>query len=1100
MSEPPPYKAGKDADLSTALALTERLLTPGAEDGVIPALPVEKDGLGQNLRYWMWRMGGRKRPEMADMGHLSKIFDNYERELSRLQKDHAAQVESLAAQHAKDIDRVRQEKGVDVAKLRAELQRDAERALLEIQRELAASRERTSKLEQLTTQLQQTCETEVAQARNEAAAISEGPLQKALDRVEELERRLKAQQAEHARTLEETLNQAQDAQAQAVAQLRTEMARQQQAAEILIAEMAASEERTRHDHAAQQARWEAETQQLRAEAAHKDEVGVRKAAETQLAHRTEFDRLRLDLEAEQQAKIAATRAALDAALQEAEQKLAEGARERAGLKAEIERMAGAHAKEMAEQEAAHQATLQAAMAESARAEESRRVDLLVAHQAELEESHRRQGLLENRIRELLMAHEDESGKIADAHARELATSLREAEDKLSQTIHQAESARETAEQAARTQLAELTAEHAAALAEAGRHRSLLEERVGELLHSHAREMREQTDRHSEELIRLRTELSAQAQETLQQALDRIASLEAAQETAARWHATELEKTRAVMAETGDAHLRQTLDQLTQAQADRRQLEIRLKEERDGYLRELGRIAERHAEELTRERREADAEADGHIQRGLDRVALLEAELAEREQSHVREMDAARAAIAASADNRQRQTDAELATARDQIDALTNQLEQTKADTKRKLQELAVHQAEFIKREIGRAQAEAQAKIALLQQQAATERACQAADLDRVREEVTAVTDANLRSVLEQLAALQAEHQRVTLQHAAEKQELADQIDQTRSQSEAGADARLRKALDSLAAVQAERRELAERLARSQEQSPQADNPTLTARIKEQDAELARLRIANLREITELNERHTRALARAAAEADARIGALADQLARQRDTGQTGAPPDDRARLADQHRQDIERLHRQADQQRGELDRRLIEATGRIGELEADLARLRLNHARDLERQGADHSDALARQRQTLDSEHRASLAALERTVADLRAQLASIEMHQAGQPARGAGTDTDARLNAALARAMMAEDELRIANNKLELLKDALDAAKARAASPGPGSVDNRFRDAKRAFARHFHPDQGGRGDSDKERIFLEFWPVLDRIEKTNDF
>ncbi|WP_173974619.1 hypothetical protein [Magnetospirillum sp. LM-5] len=1096
MSEPPPYKAGKDADLSTALALTERLLTPGAEDGVIPALPVEKDGLGQNLRYWMWRMGGRKRPELADMGHLSKIFDNYERELSRLQKDHAAQLESLAAQHAKDIDRVRQEKGVDVAKLRAELQQDAERSLLEIQRELAASRERTSKLEQLTNQLQQTCETEVARARNEAAAISEGPLQKALDRVEELERRLKAQQAEHARTLEETLNQAQEAQAQAVAQLRTEMARQQQAAEILIAEMAATEERARHDHAAQIARWEAETQQLRAEAAHKDEASVRKAAETQLAHRTEFDRLRLDLEAEQQAKIAATRAALDAALQEAEQKLAEGARESASLKAEIERMASTHAQEVAEQEAAHQAALQAAMAESARAEEGRRVDLLVAHQAELEDSHRRQGLLENRIRDLLMAHEDESGRAADAHARELAASLREAEDKLRQTIHQAESDRQAAEQAARTHLAELTAEHAAALAEAGRHRSLLEERVGELLHSHAQEMREQTDRHSEEQIRLRTELSAQAQETLQQALDRIASLEAAQETAARWHATELEKTRAAMAETGDAHLRQTLDQLTQAQADRRQLEIRLKEERDGYLRELGRIAERHAEELTRERREAEVEADGHIQRGLDRVALLEAELAEREQNHAREMDAARAAIAASADSRQRQTDAELADARTQINALTSQLEQTKADTKRKLQDLAVHQAEFIKREIGRAQAE----IALLQQQAATERACQAADLERVREEVTAIADANLRSVLDQLAALQAEHQRLTLQHAAEKQELADQIDQTRSQSEAGADARLRKALDSLAAVQAERRELAERLARSQEQSPQADNSTLTARIQEQDAELARLRIANLREITELNERHTRALARATAEADARIGALADELARQRDKGQTGAPPDDRARLADQHRQDIERLHREADQQRGELDRRLIEATGRIGELEADLARLRLNHARDLERQGADHSDALTRLRQTLDSEHRASLAASERTVADLRAQLASIEMHQAGQSPRGGGSDTDARLNAALARAMMAEDELRIANNKLELLKDALDAAKARAVSPGPGAADNRFRDAKRAFARHFHPDQGGRGDSDKERIFLEFWPVLDRIEKTNDF
>ncbi len=33
-------------------------------------------------------------------------------------------------------------------------------------------------------------------------------------------------------------------------------------------------------------------------------------------------------------------------------------------------------------------------------------------------------------------------------------------------------------------------------------------------------------------------------------------------------------------------------------------------------------------------------------------------------------------------------------------------------------------------------------------------------------------------------------------------------------------------------------------------------------------------------------------------------------------------------------------------------------------------------------------------------------------------------------------------------------------------------------------------------LARAFHPDQGGRNDAERQRMFLEFWPVLERIER----
>lgn len=78
-----------------------------------------------------------------------------------------------------------------------------------------------------------------------------------------------------------------------------------------------------------------------------------------------------------------------------------------------------------------------------------------------------------------------------------------------------------------------------------------------------------------------------------------------------------------------------------------------------------------------------------------------------------------------------------------------------------------------------------------------------------------------------------------------------------------------------------------------------------------------------------------------------------------------------------------------------------------------------------------------------------------------------------------------------------AQERARLAEHKVEVLKEALDLARARTGGGTAVAVaDSRFRDAKRAFARTFHPDQGGRGDADKQRMFLEFWPELERIER----
>ncbi|TAN59609.1 MAG: hypothetical protein EPN20_14780 [Magnetospirillum sp.] len=86
----------------------------------------------------------------------------------------------------------------------------------------------------------------------------------------------------------------------------------------------------------------------------------------------------------------------------------------------------------------------------------------------------------------------------------------------------------------------------------------------------------------------------------------------------------------------------------------------------------------------------------------------------------------------------------------------------------------------------------------------------------------------------------------------------------------------------------------------------------------------------------------------------------------------------------------------------------------------------------------------------------------------------------------------DARAKDAEARAKEAERTLALANSRIEIQKDALEVTKA--AAKNGAVTDLKFREAKRAFARMYHPDS--ESDPARQRLFSEFWPVLERIDR----
>lgn len=235
-------------------------------------------------------------------------------------------------------------------------------------------------------------------------------------------------------------------------------------------------------------------------------------------------------------------------------------------------------------------------------------------------------------------------------------------------------------------------------------------------------------------------------------------------------------------------------------------------------------------------------------------------------------------------------------------------------------------------------------------------------------------------------------------------------------------------------------------------------------------------------------------------ARARIVALEQHLAQRPNTA---AAPNDAASLQAQLAQTQARLA--AAQAQLVAEQRNVEETVRhLGIVRAELQEWRHKatspvandetqaHQEELRQQSEENVLTLARLR--LDSSRR--IAELERLLAQAQTISAPPQPVPAPTPEPSSDSDWQARARAAQDRAERAQSEAQLAANKIEVLKDALAIAKA--ARPGTNvtaTIDTRFRHVKRAFARAFHPDQGGREHPDKAQLFLEFWPVFERIE-----
>ena len=92
------------------------------------------------------------------------------------------------------------------------------------------------------------------------------------------------------------------------------------------------------------------------------------------------------------------------------------------------------------------------------------------------------------------------------------------------------------------------------------------------------------------------------------------------------------------------------------------------------------------------------------------------------------------------------------------------------------------------------------------------------------------------------------------------------------------------------------------------------------------------------------------------------------------------------------------------------------------------------------------------------------------------------------------------RLRDAQQRIAALEAQIEVDNKRIALMEDALHRLRSKTADDtGPGKGEDRFKHAKRSFARLFHPDH--RHGSELERqiradLFKEFWVELEQIER----
>ena len=108
-------------------------------------------------------------------------------------------------------------------------------------------------------------------------------------------------------------------------------------------------------------------------------------------------------------------------------------------------------------------------------------------------------------------------------------------------------------------------------------------------------------------------------------------------------------------------------------------------------------------------------------------------------------------------------------------------------------------------------------------------------------------------------------------------------------------------------------------------------------------------------------------------------------------------------------------------------------------------------------------------------------------------QLAVLERRAKAAPAGAAQPPSNALLRQFVARQRRDAETIAALQAELAFLQARIESGDAR------GS-DARFRRLKHEFSKRFHPDAGPTGDPERDRrarVFQEFWPVLEEIERS---
>ncbi|MCA1909144.1 MAG: hypothetical protein LDL39_12360, partial [Magnetospirillum sp.] len=214
----------RELDLNATMALTERLLGGRAGVSADKVAEADKSGkLGQNLRYWMWRAGGRKR-NVKDAAHVSRLLDNYEIELERLHESHGHAMAEQKQAHDRLVQEIEAAHQRSVAGLRAEFMAEAEAEMGRMRDEVERKRQRVEQLEKLVDDFQRVYQSELRKARQAGRDETQSDLDAALARVTQLEGDLAYAQQVHADELRDRLNEAAERAALALAETETRFA------------------------------------------------------------------------------------------------------------------------------------------------------------------------------------------------------------------------------------------------------------------------------------------------------------------------------------------------------------------------------------------------------------------------------------------------------------------------------------------------------------------------------------------------------------------------------------------------------------------------------------------------------------------------------------------------------------------------------------------------------------------------------------------------------------------------------------------------------------------------------------------------------------